>query len=227
MTNYLKLASQFSLVFDLDGTLIDSAPDLHDAVNSILPSYGLRRISIKETQAFIGDGMPNLCEHALEATGGSPEIRQAFCDAFKRAYTDRPAVKTRPMHAVRETLDTAKGAGFAMGVCTNKSEPVAEIILNELSLMSMFDDCIGWIPGRSLKPDPEPLLLCAERIATGDRQAVLVGDSIADVNAARNAGMPCILVRGGYTNTAPESLGADLVVDSFEYLFDALEKLAA
>ena len=80
MTNYLKLASQFSLVFDLDGTLIDSAPDLHDAVNSILPSYGLRRISIKETQAFIGDGMPNLCEHALEATGGSPEIRQAFCD---------------------------------------------------------------------------------------------------------------------------------------------------
>ena len=227
MTNYLMLASQFSLVFDLDGTLIDSAPDLHDAVNSVLPAYGLRRISIKETQAFIGDGMPNLCEHALEATGGSPEIRQEFCDAFKKAYRDRPAVKTRPMHAVRETLGTAKEAGFAMGVCTNKSEPVAEMILNELSLMSLFDDCIGWIPGRPLKPDPESLLLCAERIGTGNRQAVLVGDSVADVNAARNARMPCILVRGGYTNTAPESLGADLIVDSFEYLFDALEKLAA
>jgi phosphoglycolate phosphatase len=114
-----------------------------------------------------------------------------------------------------------------MGVCTNKSEPVAEIILDELSLMPFFLDCVGWVPGRSLKPDPEPLLLCAERIGTGERQAVLVGDSIADVNAARNAGMPCILVRGGYTNIEPEFLGADLVIDSFGYLFDALEKLAA
>jgi phosphoglycolate phosphatase len=225
MTNYRDLASQYSLVFDLDGTLVDSAPDLHDAVNRVLPRYGLRRISIEETQAFIGDGMPNLCEHALEATGGSPEIKQRFCNAFKKAYMDRPAVKTRPMHAVRETLDTAKGVAFAMGVCTNKSEPVAEMILEELSLTSFFDHCVGWIPGRSLKPDPEPLLMCAERIGTGDRQAVLVGDSIADVNAARNAAMPCILVRGGYTNTAPELLGADMVIDSFEYLFDALDKL--
>jgi phosphoglycolate phosphatase len=94
-------------------------------------------------------------------------------------------------------------------------------------LTPFFLDCVGWVPGRSLKPDPEPLLLCAERIGTGERQAVLVGDSIADVNTARNAGMPCILVRGGYTNIDPEFLGADLVIDSFGYLFDALEKLAA
>jgi phosphoglycolate phosphatase len=71
------------------------------------------------------------------------------------------------------------------------------------------------------------LLLCAERIGTGDRRAVLIGDSIADVKAARNAHMPCILVRGGYTNTAPELLGADVVIDSFDHLFTALEQLAA
>jgi len=227
MTKSRDLASRFSLVFDLDGTLVDSAADLHAAVNSVLPRYGLRCISMEETQAFIGDGMPNLCERALEATGGSQKIQQAFCDAFKIAYNDGPAVNTRPMCDVRETLGTAQVAGFAMGVCTNKSEPVAEIILDELSLMPFFLDCVGWVPGRSLKPDPEPLLLCAERIGTGERQAVLVGDSIADVNAARNAGMPCILVRGGYTNIEPEFLGADLVIDSFGYLFDALEKLAA
>jgi phosphoglycolate phosphatase len=223
MTNYRDLASRFSLVFDLDGTLIDSAPDLQAAVNTVLSSHGLRRISIEETQAFIGDGMPKLCERALEATGGSPEIQDAFYDAFKKRYMGAPAVKTKPMLAVRETLITA----FAMGVCTNKSEPVAETILNELQLMSFFTDYVGSMPGRALKPDPEPLILCAERIGTGDRQAVLVGDSIADVKAARKAGMPCILVRGGYTNTAPELLCADVVIDSFDHLFEALEKLAA
>ena len=227
MTNYRDLATEFSLVFDLDGTLIDSAPDLQAAVNTVLSSHGLRRISMEETQAFIGDGMPKLCERALEATGGPAEILELFYDAFKKRYMSAPAVKTKPMIAVRETLITAKGAAFAMGVCTNKSEPVAETILTELQLRPFFTDLVGAIPGRALKPDPEPLLLCAERIGTGDRRAVLIGDSIADVKAARNAHMPCILVRGGYTNTAPELLGADVVIDSFDHLFTALEQLAA
>jgi len=227
MTNYRDLAIEFSLVFDLDGTLIDSAPDLQAAVNTVLSSHGLRRISMEETQAFIGDGMPKLCERALEATGGPEEIIEVFYGAFKKRYMSAPAVKTKPMIAVRDTLITAKGAAFAMGVCTNKSEPVAETILTELKLKSFFTDFVGAMPGRALKPDPEPLLLCAERIGTGDRRAVLIGDSIADVKAARNAHMPCILVRGGYSNTEPELLGADVVIDSFDHLFAALEQLAA
>ena len=227
MTNYRDLAIEFSLVFDLDGTLIDSAPDLQAAVNTVLSSHGLRRISMEETQAFIGDGMPKLCERALEATDGPEEILEVFYDAFKKRYMSAPALKTKPMIAVRDTLITAKGAAFAMGVCTNKSEPVAETILTELKLKSFFTDFVGAMPGRALKPDPEPLLLCAERIGTGDRRAVLIGDSIADVKAARNAHMPCILVRGGYSNTEPELLGADVVIDSFDHLFTALEQLAA
>ena len=134
MTNYRDLATQFSLVFDLDGTLVDSAPDLQAAVNTVLASHGLRHISIEETRGFIGGGMPKLCERALEATGGLDEIQEAFYGAFKTRYMRAPAVKTKPMRAVRETLVTAKGAAFAMGVCTNKSEPVAEIILNELQV---------------------------------------------------------------------------------------------
>ena len=227
MTDYCGLASRFSLVFDLDGTLVDSAPDLQAAVNTVLASHGLRHITIEETQQFIGDGMPKLCERALEATGGPADIQEVFYGAFKTRYMSAPAVKTKPMHAVRETLVTAKGAAFAMGVCTNKSEPVAEIILNDLQLMAFFTDYVGSMPDRALKPDPEPLLLCAERIGTGDRQAVLIGDSVADVKAACNAGMPCILVRGGYTNTSPELLGSDVVIDSFDHLFDALKDLAA
>jgi phosphoglycolate phosphatase len=225
MTNYRDLASEFSLVFDLDGTLIDSAPDLQAAVNIVLSTYGLRQITTEETQAFIGDGMPKLCERALKATGGSEEILEVFYDDFKKRYMSAPAVKTKPMIAVRETLITAKRSAFAMGVCTNKSEPVAETILKELQLKPFFKDFVGAIPGRALKPDPEPLLLCAERVGTADRRAIFIGDSVADVRAARNAHMPCILVRGGYTNTAPELLGADVVIDSFDHLFDALEQL--
>ena len=82
MTNYRDLATEFSLVFDLDGTLIDSAPDLQAAVNTVLSSHGLRRISMEETQAFIGDGMPKLCERALEATGGPEEILEVFYDGI-------------------------------------------------------------------------------------------------------------------------------------------------
>ena len=227
MTNYRDLASRYSLVFDLDGTLVDSVPDLQVAVNKVLAIHGLRHISIEETKEFIGDGMPKLCERALQATGGPGKIQEVFYGAFKTRYMGASAVKTKPMPAVRETLVTAKGAAFAMGVCTNKSEPIAEIILNELQLMAFFTDYVGSMPDRALKPDPEPLLLCAERIGTGNRQAVLVGDSVADVKAARNAGMPCILVRGGYTNTAPELLGSDVVIDSFDHLFDALKDLAA
>ena len=187
MTDYRDLASRFSLVFDLDGTLVDSAPDLQAAVNTVLASHGLRHISIEETQEFIGDGMPKLCERALKATGGPADIQEAFYGAFKTRYMSEPAVKTKPMRAVRETLVIAKDASFAMGVCTNKSEPVAETILNELQLMAFFTDYVGSMPDRALKPDPEPLLLCAERIETGDRQAVLVGDSVADVKAAHTS----------------------------------------
>jgi phosphoglycolate phosphatase len=226
MANHYELANQFSLIFDLDGTLVDSAPDLQAAVNTVLVSHGLRCISIEETHAFIGDGMPRLCERAIEATGGAPDLDGAFHEAFREHYASEPVVKTQVMSAVRETLITAKGAGFVMGVCTNKSERVAEIILNELQLMSFFTDCVGFRPGRELKPDPEPLLLCSERIGTKDRRAVLIGDSIADVKSARNANMLSIIVRGGYTNIAPDLLGADAVIDSFDDLFIALEELA-
>ena len=226
MANHYELANQFSLIFDLDGTLVDSAPDLQAAVNTVLVSHGLRCISIEETHAFIGDGMPRLCERAIEATGGAPDLDGAFHEAFREHYASEPVVKTQVMSAVRETLITAKGAGFVMGVCTNKSERVAEIILNELQLMSFFTDCVGFRPGRELKPDPEPLLLCSERIGAKDRRAVLIGDSIADVNSARNANMLSIIVREGYTNIAPELLGADAVIDSFDDLFIALEELA-
>ena len=122
---------------------MDSAPDLRAAVNTVLASHGLRCISIEETQEFVGDGMPKLCERALDVTGGPADIQDVFYGAFKTRYMSAPAIKTKPMRGVRETLVTAEDAAFAMGVCTNKSEPVAETILNELQLMAFLLTMLG------------------------------------------------------------------------------------
>jgi len=227
MESLKDLAARFSLLFDLDGTLIDSAPDLQAAVNTVLSSHGLRRITLDETKSFIGDGMPKLCERALDAAGGSLDVLDSFYTNFRGQYQAAAAVKTKPYPAVRETLISAKSAGFQMGVCTNKAEPLAEMILDTLKLRIYFSAVIGAAPNRALKPDPEPLMHCMAALDPNQsRRAIFIGDSVADVRAARNAHLPCILVRGGYTNVAPDLLDADMVIDSLDHLFDALDQLA-
>lgn len=227
MESLKDLAARFSLLFDLDGTLIDSAPDLQAAVNTVLSSHGLRRITLDETKSFIGDGMPKLCERALNAAGGPLDVLDSFYTNFRGQYQAAAAVKTKPYPAVRETLISAKSAGFQMGVCTNKAEPLADMILDTLKLRVYFSAVIGAAPNRALKPDPEPLMHCMRALDPNQsRRAIFIGDSVADVRAARNAHLPCILVRGGYTNVAPDLLDADMVIDSLDHLFDALDQLA-
>lgn len=227
MESLKDLAARFSLLFDLDGTLIDSAPDLQAAVNTVLSSHGLRCITLDETKSFIGDGMPKLCERALDAAGGSLDVLDSFYTNFRGQYQAAAAVKTKPYPAVRETLISAKSAGFQMGVCTNKAEPLADMILDTLKLRIYFSAVIGAAPNRALKPDPEPLMHCMAALDPNQsRRAIFIGDSVADVRAARNAHLPCILVRGGYTNVAPDLLDADMVIDSLDHLFDALDQLA-
>lgn len=227
MESLKDLAARFSLLFDLDGTLIDSAPDLQAAVNTVLSSHGLRRITLDETKSFIGDGMPKLCERALNAAGGPLDVLDSFYTNFRGQYQAAAAVKTKPYPAVRETLISAKSAGFQMGVCTNKAEPLADMILDTLKLRVYFSAVVGAAPNRALKPDPEPLMHCMRALDPNQsRRAIFIGDSVADVRAARNAHLPCILVRGGYTNVAPDLLDSDMVIDSLDHLFDALDQLA-
>lgn len=227
MESLKDLAARFSLLFDLDGTLIDSAPDLQAAVNTVLSSHGLRRITLDETKSFIGDGMPKLCERALNAAGGPLDVLDSFYINFRGQYQAAAAVKTKPYPAVRETLISAKSAGFQMGVCTNKAESLADMILDTLKLRVYFSAVIGAAPNRALKPDPEPLMHCMRALDPNQsRRAIFIGDSVADVRAARNAHLPCILVRGGYTNVAPDLLDSDMVIDSLDHLFDALDQLA-
>ena len=216
------LAKTYALIFDLDGTLVDSAPDLREAVNGALKTQGLRPLTIEESRSFIGNGMHKFCERALIAAGGPISHLDEFYDEFQQNYVAYPVTKTRLMPAISQTLTAAKNSGFRLGICTNKAEAIAREILDQLQVIDFFDSVVGSIDGRPLKPHPEPLRICGEQLGVGSEQIVLIGDSAADVQAARNASMHCVLIRGGYTDINPDELEANGVIDRADHIFNYL-----
>lgn len=219
-----------AIVFDLDGTLIDSAADLHAALNRLLDRHGRRPLELREATLMIGDGARNLVQRAFAATGGLPNgddpltpLTRSFLDIYEAAATDL----TVAYPGVEDTLELLAANGHAMGVCTNKPYRATMGILVELGLAKHFGSVVGGdtIPGVR-KPDPRTLFATIEALNATPARAVMVGDNANDVGAARNAGIPVLLVDGGYTATPAADLGADGVVNSFTDLPEALLRLA-
>lgn len=214
------------LVFDLDGTLIDSAPDLAAAINQLLESEGRRALALSEIIAMIGDGVATLVRRAYAATGGPPADPAERLARYHAIYGDALTNLTAPYPGVVETLRLLADSGHRMAVCTNKPLAATRKILEALELMRFFAAVSG---GDSLpvrKPDAGHLLGTLKMFgATADR-AVMIGDSQADVAVARNAGVPVIVVSYGYRRQPVEELGADLVIDGFAEIPAALERLA-
>lgn len=215
-----------AVIFDLDGTLVDSAPDLGAALNHILSAKGVGTHSIEEVRGMIGGGVSKLIERAHAAQGlemADGELDQLATDYiayYKTIATD----KTDLYPGVRETVDLLKGRGVALGVCTNKPTDISVQILRDLGMLDVFGSVVGAEPHRAKKPDPAALheVCAALGVAAGD--ALLVGDSGADVGSARAAGMPVILVSYGYTLVPVTELGADAIIDRLD---DVPEMLAS
>ncbi|MCW5752572.1 MAG: phosphoglycolate phosphatase [Alphaproteobacteria bacterium] len=220
--------SRDAILFDLDGTLVDSAPDLHQSLNFVLARLGRPAIQLDEVRAMVGDGVRVLLERSLAATGGgieSARFEQAMADYLVH-YEAHLADLSRPFPAVAETLARLRAAGKRLAVCTNKPHAFSVSLLRQLGLADHFDAVLG---GDSLpvrKPDPGHLLGTLAAIGREPPQAVMIGDSRNDVAAARNAGVPVIAVSFGYTVTPPRELGADLVIDHFDELAGALDRLS-
>ena len=213
------------LVFDLDGTLIDSAPDLHAAVNRLLASEGRRPLEYSELVRMVGDGVPALVRRAYEATGGLPEDIEDRVERYRALYGAALADRTAPYPGVVETLQSLRSTGHRMAVCTNKPEGPTVEILEALGLLGFISVVAG---GDSLpvrKPDPGHLLGTLERLGSSPDRAVMIGDSRNDVAVARAAGVPVIAVSYGYRREPVEELGADVVVDSFGEIPAALRRL--
>ena len=215
-------------VFDLDGTLIDSAPDLRVAVNKLLAQEGRRPLSLDEVIGMIGDGVAKLVERAFAATGGGNATADAALTArFLAFYEGHVADLTRPYPGVPETLARLRDQQWALGICTNKPENASNEVLRALDLARYFRVVLG---GDSIagvrKPDPRLLLAVIERLGASPAEAVMVGDNANDVHAARAAGIPVILRAGGYIRVPATELGADAVIETFTELPAALARVA-
>jgi phosphoglycolate phosphatase len=205
-----------AILFDLDGTLVDSAPDIAAAVNELLATRGLPPLSLPQVTAMIGDGVRKLIERAFAASGAplsGAELDQTH-EAMKPIYLRHVTELATLMPGVREALAHFHMAGIAMGVVTNKPQLAARQVLLHFGLVEFFGTIVGGDAVRHQKPAPDGLLMALDRLHAGPGDALMVGDSIADAGAARAAGMAVALVRGGYTRVPLEEIGADLVCDS-------------
>jgi phosphoglycolate phosphatase len=214
------------LVFDLDGTLIDSVPDLHACINRLLDSEGRRLLELPELTRMVGDGVPALVRRAYEATGGVPDDFEDCVRRYLGLYGAALADRTVPYPGVMDTLERLERAGHRMAVCTNKPQGPTMEILEALGLARFFAAVAG---GDSLpvrKPDAGHLLGLLEMLDSGPDRAVMIGDSLNDIQVATNAGVRSIAVSYGYRKQPVEELGADIVVDSFSDIPEALAKLS-
>lgn len=211
-----------AVLFDLDGTLIHSLPDLTVAVNFILTEQGRAPVTEAEVGPMVGDGAHTLVERAFAARGGLPGEVGPLLARFLEFYEANATVLTRPFPQVVDTLIRLKARGVALAVCTNKPTAATREILRALDMEQYFAVVVGGDDTPALKPSPVHVNTTLDRLGVRHDEAVFVGDSINDVLAAKAAGLPCIVVGFGYSRVPAAELGADLVVDEFRIIGDAV-----
>ena len=209
-----------AVLFDLDGTLVDSAPDIHAAMNIVLAQDRLGPLTLDQVKSMIGHGVRKLVERAYAACG-RPLAGDALDEPFLRmmdVYGSNLTKLTVLMPGVADALDACDAAGLRMGVVTNKPQGPTEIILRHFGLHERFGVVVGGDAGYEKKPAPDMLLAALSRLGTAPGAAMMIGDSGADVQSARNAQIGVVVVEGGYTTVPVTELGADRVIRSLSDL---------
>jgi phosphoglycolate phosphatase len=218
-----------TVVFDLDGTLIDTAPDLVDALNAVLAREGLQPVPYEVARPMIGGGARMMIERGLAARGrtsAATEINRLYGD-FVAYYADHIADRSRPFPGLEDALDQLAGSGYRLTVCTNKLEWLSIRLLDALGLKARFSAICGQDTFGIQKPDPA--ILRQTILAGGGvpERAVMVGDSATDIATARAAGIPVIAVDFGYTEAPVSSFAPDRVISHFERLPAAVAALVS
>ncbi len=218
-----------AVVFDLDGTLVESAPDIAAALNVILARHDFPILSLDTITGMIGGGVPKLIERALRLLDqpSDGELAGRMVADYLPVYRDCATERTQLFEGARQVLDGFAANGVRMGVCTNKPGDISRRILTDLGVDHHLQVVVGGDSGLARKPDPAPLLSALRSLGVPRQGAVMVGDSAADVGAARAAGVPIVLVSFGYTRTPAEELGGDRVISGFDALHEALLALGS
>ncbi len=218
-----------ALLFDLDGTLVDTAPDLLGALNAVLVREGRGPIDPQTLRHMVGFGAGSLIQQAMAATGEPvmPERLPVLIDGFIEHYRAHIVDDSHPFSGVVETLAQLRKDGARLAVLTNKPQELADPILDALDLTKFFGVIHGAGRLSYSKPDPRVVHHVLDALGGAGAGAVMIGDSATDVATARAANIPVILVSYGYTPEPPHTLGADIVLDDFAEIPASLQKLPA
>jgi phosphoglycolate phosphatase len=214
------MAAPCTVVFDLDGTLVDTAPDLIDTLNVVFAREGLRPVDYASARNLIGGGARRMIENGLRLEGraiSTADVDRMFAE-FIAYYSAHIADRSRPFPGLDAALDELAAGGCLLAVCTNKLEALSRLLLDALDLTARFASICGQDTFGIQKPDPEVLRRTIKAAGGSLERAIMVGDSGTDVATAKAAGIPVVAVDFGYSETPVAELGADRLIGHFDQL---------
>ena len=206
-----------ALVFDLDGTLVDTAPDLIGALNAVLVREGRPKVKIGDVRHLVGHGARAMLDRAMQMTGEAvpPESLPGLLDAFIAHYRTHIAAESRPFPGVGTTLEKLQADGARMGVLSNKPQELTDLLIPAVGFARFFRAIHGAGKLEVVKPNARVFHHVIEEMGGEGAGAIMIGDSATDVATARAAGCPSIVLTYGYSSEPVETLGADRVTDDF------------
>lgn len=215
-----------ALIFDLDGTLVDTAPDLMTATNHALASIGRNPISMENVRHFVGHGAKMLLRQGCIATGGEVDgaTAQNLYAKFLDYYYDHIADHSVVFPGILTLLEQARRNGLKLGVCTNKVERLSQRLLDELKLSDIFGAVVGGDTLPIMKPDPAPYREVASRLGVNAANTLMFGDSETDIRTAQNAGVSVIAVTFGYTPQPVASYNPTHVISHYDQAWPIISK---
>jgi len=207
------------LIWDLDGTLVDSVMDLAASVNHVLQSIDAAPLTQQQVRGMVGNGVGKLLDRAVAAAGAdgvcsSEELYRRFSEHYALHCCD----ETVCFDGVIGTLQVLHDRAYVQGICTNKPEAMANTVCRELGLNRYIVATVGGDTTEYRKPHPMPMQHCLDQLGKSAKTALMIGDSAADVAAARSVDMPVVVLPWGYTQQPADQLGADLVLQNVEAL---------
>jgi len=207
------------IIFDLDGTLVDSSVDITNALNYAITAYGIKPLAVDDTIKIVGEGLTRLIEKILGDNNAS--IKDSALDRFIQYYSEHLADFTKPYPGVTKTLEML--GGYKKAVISNKREALSKKLLEQVGLIKFFDAVLGSDSASERKPSPAPVKKVLEILGVEPHRAIIVGDSNFDIEAGKGAGVTTIAVTYGYRSR--EMLGsADFLIDNMNQLLTLIGK---
>ncbi|WP_068081962.1 phosphoglycolate phosphatase [Polycladidibacter stylochi] len=216
------------LVFDLDGTLVETMGDLTASLNHALEHAGFEAIEADRVRRMVGAGVKVLVERGLEYNKVQPsaEVVEPMLERFVKYYEAHICVHSHTFDGAVQALEALKDKGWKLAICTNKLEGLAKPLIRALGIEQLFDAVVGGDTFSKNKPDAMPVFGAIDMAGGTKRGSVFIGDSRTDIEAARNAGLPVIAVDFGYTDVPVIELKPDVVISHFNELENAIDSFA-